>query len=245
MDEIEFFRANGYLVLPGALAATEVAALNGALDADLEAYPRLWKKGGDGRLQSVHALMNLPAFDATVCHPSTRPLVEALMGEDVCCEEHSVMLRGPLDAEPPPPAWHRDTGHWPEHPLALLHLSLIFYLTDVGAGTHCFAAVPEDAEAKRRLPADGEAAGAVDLHGAAGTAVLFNAGSCHAARLRRTARERRTVHLYYGHASKPPLSEHTVFPRRLLESEDPALRRYCRRPNQVTRAVLRAFAGSR
>jgi ectoine hydroxylase-related dioxygenase (phytanoyl-CoA dioxygenase family) len=151
------------------------------------------------------------------------------------------MVRAPIDGDPPPTSWHRDVAHDPEHPLRLRALSVVYYLTDVDAGTHCFSAVPESVEAKaglgaERPPCSGD--GAHDLLGPAGTAVLFNAGSCHAGRLRRTDRERRTVHIYYGPGSQPPMSNHTPTPRRLVEHEDPEARRLFRRPNDLTRAML-------
>jgi DNA-binding NtrC family response regulator len=67
--------------------------------------------------------------------------------------------------------------------------------------------------------------------------ILFNAGSCHAGVVKRTDKERRTVHIYYGHASQAPLSNHTVFPRRLLEAEDGAARRFYGRPNLISRLI--------
>ena len=90
---------------------------------------------------------------------------------------------------------------------------------------------------RRRSSPVCDGAGGRDLVGPAGTAVVFNAGSCHAGRPRRTARERRTVHIYYGHAGELPLSEHTIFPRRLIDHADAGVRRLFRRPNQIARAV--------
>jgi ectoine hydroxylase-related dioxygenase (phytanoyl-CoA dioxygenase family) len=163
------------------------------------------------------------------------------MGEELCFEEHSVMVRQALDAEPPAAVWHRDTGHLPGHPLALRNLSAVFYLTDVDESTHCFAVVPEGVEAKRALPADRDGTRGRELYGPAGTVILFNAGSCHAGVVKRTARERRTVHVYYGHRSQPFLSNFTVVPRRLGRHPDPALRALFARPNLNTALMERNF----
>ena len=132
----------------------------------------------------------------------------------------------------------RDTRHEPSHALGIHSLSVVYYLTDVDETTHCFSVVPEAAMTKRGAGSpEYDGADGRDLLGPAGTAILFNAGSCHAGRLRKTTQPRRTVHIYYGHATQPPLSEHTIFPRRLIEHADPHVRRLFRRPNQITAAV--------
>ncbi len=242
-EQVGFFRENGYAVIPAALSEVEVSRLNQAIDADREQYPQLWAQRGEGgRSQSVGVLLTSKAFDCTIRNPSILPLLEALMGEDLCFEELSVMVRGPLDEEPPPVGWHRDIGHWAEHPLALRNISAVYYLTDVDENSHCFAVVPEGVETKREAPTDRDGARGMGLYGRAGTAILFNAGSVHAGVVRRTQRERRTVHIYYGHRSQPPLSNHTVFPQRLLEAEDEKARLFYSRPNLITQLICDNFS---
>jgi|AP95_1055475.scaffolds.fasta_scaffold65629_2 hypothetical protein len=237
-DSVGFFRRNGYLVIPAALTGTEVDQLNRAIDRDRQLHPQMWMKRDEGgRSQAVNLLLSCPEFDASIRQPSVFPLVESLMGEEVSFEEHSVMIREPIDGEPPNPAWHRDTPHLPGHPLAMRHLSVVYYLTDVDEGSHCFAIVPEDVEEKTKMPAARDGSGAIALYGAAGTAILFNAGSCHAGMLRRTVRPRRTIHIYYGHRSQPALSNHTISPRRLVDAEDHATRKLFARPNAITELV--------
>lgn len=234
-QEAAFFAEHGYCLLPPVLTPAELGELNAAIDRDRQRYPSLWMQRGEGgRFQTVSALLTQPAFDLTLGHPRVLPLVRRLMGEDVCLEEHSVMVREALAAEAPPALWHRDTAHLAEHPLALRNLSAVFYLTAVDENTHCFAVVPEGVEAKRRLPTDRDARGAVELHGAAGSVILFNAGSCHAGVVKTTPRERRTVHVYYGHPSQPWLSNFTVIPRRLRRHPDSRFRSLFSRPNLNT-----------
>ena len=182
-------------------------------------------------------LLSCSDFDASIRHPSVLPRIESLMGEEACFEEHSVMIREPVVGDPPETTWHRDTGHLPEHPLAILHLSAVYYLTDVDESSHSFGIVPEGVEEKRKMPTDRDSSGGIGLYGAAGTAILFNAGSCHAGMLRQTDRQRRTVHIYYGHRSQPPLSNHTVFPRRLVDAGDKATRKLFGRTNTITNLV--------
>ena len=143
-EQLNFFRANGYCVVPEALSADELAVLNAAIDRDREQYPQLWQHRGEGgRYQSAALLLSSRAFDAVIRHPAVFGLVEELMGGELCFEELSAMVRQPHVQDPPQAVWHRDTGHWPDHPLALRNLSLVYYLTAVDAASHCFAVVPE------------------------------------------------------------------------------------------------------
>jgi hypothetical protein len=48
----------------------------------------------------------------------------------------------------------------------------------------------------------------------------MNTGSAHAGTARSTGRGRRTIHVYYGHDAQPPLSEHSTFHPRLIDSAD-------------------------
>ena len=239
---IEHFSSDGYLVIPSALDRTEVAALNEAIDRDREQNPRLWQDRRGGRFQSVSILLDEPVFDASITHPSTRPIIRELMGDDLCFEEHSVMIREPIPDSPPDPHWHRDIAHGSDPPLFLRNLSLVYYLTDVDESTHCFSIVPESVEAKKASPDHRDGTSAKDLHGPAGTAILFNAANVHDARQRTTTSERRTIHIYFGHLDMPPLSNHTSFPERLLTSPDPDVRALFDRPNEITARVARSFS---
>lgn len=57
--------------------------------------------------------------------------------------------------------------------------------------------------------------------------------------LRQTDRERRTIHIYYGHDDDTP-ENHTIFPRRLVEAADAVERRFYGRLNAITELVLRS-----
>ena len=242
-ESLHFFRDNGYLVIEDALSAEELAELNGAIDQDRRQYAELWRsRGQDGRFQSVSTLLSSRAFDGTIRHPATLPLVEELMGAELCFDEFSVMIREALTEDPPAAGWHRDTAHWPEQPFALKNLSLIYYLTDVDETSHCFAIVPERVQDKRVAePATIDPELGVRLYGRAGTAILFNAGSAHAGIIRKTDRQRRTIHIYYGHRSNLALSNHTIVPRRLSQEGDEDSRAFYDRPNLSTKLALANF----
>ena len=241
-DQVEFFSQHGYCVLPEVLSGTELQLLNQALDHDRRQYPGLWMSRGEGgRFQSVSVLLTQPVFDCTLYHPGVLPLLRKLMGDELCFEEHSVMVREALEGEPPAAAWHRDTAHLPSHALALRNISTVFYLSDVDEDSHCFAVVPENVQAKMQLPTDRDGGQGRELYGPAGTAILFNAGSCHAGIVKRASRDRRTVHVYYGHRSQPFLSNFNIVPRRLSDHPDRQIGVLFSRPNLNTALIQENF----
>jgi hypothetical protein len=121
-----------------------------AIDEHRQRFSRLWMERGEGgRTQSVHVLLSRRELDDSILHARVLPLVIELVGEDIVCEEHSVMIRAPIDEDPPQPKWHRDTRHEPSHALGIHSLSVVYYLTDVDETTHCFSVVPEAAMTKR------------------------------------------------------------------------------------------------
>jgi hypothetical protein len=127
-------------------------------------------------------------------------------------------------------------SHDPDRPFALRYLSVIYYLSDVDETSHGFSIVPEDVATKRSRPQGTDGANARPVFGEAGTAILFNAGSCHAAVLRRTRSQRRTAQIYYGHASDTCISNDTIAPERFFHPTSKACQ-LVRRTNVLTRLV--------
>ncbi|MCZ6680023.1 MAG: phytanoyl-CoA dioxygenase family protein [Candidatus Poribacteria bacterium] len=242
-EQLEFFKKNGYLVVPGALSTDEVRTINAAIDRDRAENQPLWQdRGESGRYQNVHTLLAQPDLDITMRPPGLLPLMEAIMGSDLCAEEHSVMVRSPNPDGPTMCHWHRDAGDSAEPPYYTRYLSVVFYLTDVDDTTHTFSVLPGTAQSAELLPLDAyDLSTAVHLVGRAGTAILFNAATFHAGNVRRTRAERRTIHIYCGHARDRYLSNHTIFPRRLWEGADEATRKYYSRPNPITRLLMDRF----
>jgi ectoine hydroxylase-related dioxygenase (phytanoyl-CoA dioxygenase family) len=105
-------------------------------------------------------------------------------------------------------------------------IQIIYCFDDVDEGTHCTSIIPESADTKRALPRTeegnriddretgyldpdkptwkdsfgrefGRRIGRVDVHGKAGTALVFNNASWHTASIRKTERIRRAVHVRY------------------------------------------------
>ena len=245
-EQLERYRRTGYLVVPGALDAGQVEAANAAIDRDLAAGTPFWSEREEGRVTlNVHMLLAHEEMDVTMRPPALLPILEAILGPELCAEEHSVRIRRPYDGEPYC-HWHRDGGGWPHlgsrPPFDTHYLSVACYLTDVDATTHTFSLIPGSAQGEQLWPLDRyDLATAHHVEGEKGTAVLFNAAMFHAGNVRRSELERRTIHIYCGRRSAPPVSNYTIFPRRLWENEDEAVRRYYQRPNAITGLLLERF----
>lgn len=246
LDDIEgqvaFYRANSFVPLPNLLTSEEVAALNAAIDRDREQNRFMWfcETSPD---YNCNLLLTEPIFELTIRHPVILPLVGRLMGGPFCFEELSVRHTGPRDADRPT-EWHRDRPHWPEHPLHLDYPQVIYYLTDVDETTHCFTISPEpaDGEILHDQAAHLERGGVVYFHGAAGSAILFNAATLHGPTHRRSARHRRIVQVYYGHPDRPALSQVTLIPPRLWRDHpDPEIRRFYGKLNRYNRVMFQAL----
>jgi hypothetical protein len=237
MDPITFFETHHYLVIPDALTPDEVAAVNAAIDDDRERNAACWSKGA--RMQSANCLISQPAFDFLIRHPSFFEVARHVFDGDICFEEFSVMIRAGGQPEGSVEGWHRDSTADPTHRMGIRALSAIYYLTDVDETTARYALVP----ASQQLPEPArtgngeEREGEVEILGPAGTCLLVNAGIWHCGKWGHGPRERRTAHIYYGRSTTPPLSNYTIFPRRLWDVPDPEQRRFYAKQNAITRMV--------
>lgn len=245
-QQLDTYAESGYVVMPEALTADEVEAINAAIDRDLAAVTPFWiEREGGHTIINVHAPLAYEEMDVSMRPPTLMPLLEAILGPDLRAEEHSVRIRRPYAGDPYC-HWHRDGHGWPElgtpPAYATHYVSVAFYLSDVDATTHTFSVVPGSAGGDV-LPGlehyDLDAAHHIE--GPRGTAVVFNAGMFHAGNVRRGDVERRTIHIYCGRASSPPISNYTIVPRRLREHADAATRAYYSKPNAVTRLLQEGF----
>ena len=240
---LEFYQENDYVVVPDALSADEVCTVNEIIDRDLVENPAMWFEREDGHYQlNVHLLITHPEIDFTMRPPRLLPLLGAIMGPDLCAEEHSVRIRCPNPEGPTDCRWHRDASHLAnENPHHTPYISVVFYLSDVDHTTHTFSVLPGSGHSSDQ-PLDAyDLTKADHITGTAGTAVLFNAIMFHAGNVRRTSSERRTIHLYCGRTTDRYLSNYTIFPRRLSERKDEATRKYYSRPNPITKLLLERF----
>jgi hypothetical protein len=239
--QVACFRQHSAVILPDLLSAEEVGLLNEAIDRDRRDHPFMWY-AETARDYNCNLWLTEPIFERTVRHPRVLPLVERLMGGPICFEELAVRHRDGA-REPRDTDWHRDRGHWLEHPLHLDYPQMIYYLNDVDEGAHCFTLSPE--------PADGEVlekeaqlarGGVFRFYGRAGSAILFNCAALHGVTLRRTERVRRIIQVYYGHPQRPSLSEVTLIPPRLWRDHpDPEVRQFYGKFNRFTRLMHEAL----
>ena len=233
-----FFRAHSYLILPDLLAPDQVRAMNEAMDRDMARHPFMWYTQGVGNY-NCNLWLAEPVFEEAIRPPRLLAILDRLMGGPFCFEELAVR-HSPGETVGRSTAWHRDRAYWTEHPLHLDYAQIIYYLTDVDAATHCFTISPEPAGGAI-LERDEHLArhGMLHFHGRAGTGILFNAATWHGVTLRRTARTRRTIQVYFGHPARPPLSDATLMPPRLWRDHpDAEIRRFYGKLNRYSELVL-------
>ena len=238
--EYETFRKQGYVELPGFVTPRELELMLKLFDNDYKQFGWNWRPFGASQIINCDALATSPAIDDTIRHPRVFPIIKELMGGPIVfseiCLRHMPTRKSELHR-----AWHRDRAHFVEHPLRLDYIQLMIYLTDVHEGTHCFSISPESHDApilreKEQL----ERGGVVDLHGPAGTAILFNASVLHTATTRPTEIERKSIQIYYGHADRAVLSNDSFVPQALWRDHvEAATREFYGKLNEKTRL----FAG--
>lgn len=149
-EQLDEYARTGYQVVPGALSGDQVDAINAAIDRDLAASTPFWLEREHGQVAlSVYALLAHEALDVTMRPPSLLPLLEGILGPELCAEEHSVRIRRPHDGEPYC-HWHRDGGGRPSlarrGPFYTAYVSVAYYLSDVDASTHTFSVIPGSAQ---------------------------------------------------------------------------------------------------
>lgn len=239
---LEFFQNNGYLLLGKVLTDEEIARFLQLYDQDRKKFGYCWRPFGFHQTINCDALVTTPEFDEIIRHSKILPIIEALMGGEICFSEICIRHMGPYEGESQQ-HWHRDRSHWQEHPLRTDYIHFMLYLTDVDENTHCFSISPESIHepilgAKEQLARNGDK----DLHGAAGTAILFNASALHTATVRVTNQERKTVQIYYGHRHRSYLSNDSVIPAKFWRHHpDSEVRAFYGNLNDKTRIYHAAF----
>ena len=241
-EQIEFFETNHYLFIPNALMAEEVKMVNAAIDRDREMYATLWSTGS--RMQSAQCLLSMPQADFLIRHPSFFDVAQHAFDGDIRFEEFSVMIRAGNMEKGSAEGWHRDAMTNPEHRMGIRLLSAIYYLTDVDETTprYCLIPASQHIDEPQKVNEEGETReGEIDMMGPAGSVILVNSGIWHCGKWGHSPRERRTVHLYYGQSTTPPVANHTIFPRRLWDVEDEEQRQFYAKHNALTQAVARDY----
>lgn len=222
------FAADGFVVVPAALGAQEVATAVAELDAVLD---DIAAEGGSparpaGEVPAVaHCLQDpdaaRPAIRALATHPTLAAVATRLIGPDVKCIQSQLFVKPPGAPGNP---WHQD-----ERPLPTRDRSLVavwIALEPAHRGNGCLRVVPSSHRPSTLLPTrphsrpadydfDHEAFGfddrkAVDVELDAGDAVFFDGYLVHGSLPNRSAQSRRALTFHY-------MSAHSYFPQRAAD----------------------------
>ncbi len=201
-----FFTTQGYLVLPGALAAGELAVLRREADAAEARWRADVSLPGVRRpdLEQVLGIMEHgPALFELLEHPRVFPLVRALLGPDVMMLDHDYFITPP--GATIPRGWHFDFDlPGVDHPRSRLMVKVFYVLEDVPPDGGATLVLPSshrtpggttlaNAEVPKDLP------GAVPMTLPAGSAYLINDRTYHSAGNNRSSVFRRLLIYTYGH----------------------------------------------
>ena len=223
-DFEQLFDRQGFVLVPDALTADQIARLNKSIDRYQESYPNEWVDFPGSMTQTVNLLPRTAVFDFAIENPVTLNVLRCILGEEITFEELSIMIRNPTGNGRDVKGWHRDLTRDFDRRREIDAISLIYYLTDVTEADLCFSIVPESHNRLVDLRPEEVASGMeFDVAGPAGTALVFHARCIHAGKLKPTSRQRRTLHLYYAHSNQPRTSEWSDIPARLASKIDPRL----------------------
>jgi len=232
-DERLHWQKQGYLLLPGALAAREVAEILGAVDGLLaeEEAAALRPQGGTGQAGKLdRAVERTAALDGLLDHPAVFGKIVAFLGPYLQVLGSEIFVRRPGPGTEPLLAWHTDGGPAlagfstvPEGPV--LQLKAQFFLTDTAepdGGNFLF--VP--GSHRRRFPQKSPTSprGAVQLLARPGDVLLFPWSLWHAVAPNRSGRVRKSVTLRYGPLWARPY-DYERLPAAVLERLSPRRRR--------------------
>jgi ectoine hydroxylase-related dioxygenase (phytanoyl-CoA dioxygenase family) len=234
-----FFATQGYLVLPGALAPAELAAVRRAADAAEARWRADPALPGVRRpdLEQVLGIMEYaPVLAELLEHPRVFPIVRELLGPDLMMLDHDYFMTPP-GAEIPR-GWHFDFDlPGVDHPGSRLVVKVFYVLADIPANGGATLVLPgshltpggtglPNAEVPEELPA------AVAMALPAGSAYLINDRTYHSAGNNRSRVDRRLLIYTYGrkwmrmwdeYRPSPELAAQAATPQRrqLLGLTDP------------------------
>ena len=244
MPDLDFFKQNGYVNLGQVFVGDDLRRFTDLYDQDRSNRGCFWHPISNHGHQTLNCepLISSPEIDGLIRHPKLIKPIETIFQGPSCLGEVCLRHMVPRDSRPEE-IWHRDRPHATDRPYRCGFLQMMLYLTDVHEGTHCFSISPEPCEGpvldtKEQL----DQRGAVHLHGPAGTVILFNLSVLHAATVRITPHERKTVQIYYGHRDGPVLSDCTLIPTSFWRDHpDPEVRGFYGLMTSRSRQYAEAF----
>jgi phytanoyl-CoA hydroxylase len=201
-----FFETNGYLVIPNALPAPELARVRAAADR-AEAEWRADESRPGARKANLHQIQAPIEYDDDLFrlldYPTTFPLIRQMLGDDISMIDNDYFISPPRSSGHA--NWHHDVGMpGVYHPRSTMMVKLFFLLEDVAEDGGCTLFLP----GSHRFPLDFpiprvddplEMPGHVKMAFPAGTAYLFNGRCYHAATPNRSEVARRVLIYNYGH----------------------------------------------
>ena len=198
-EALEFFREHRFLLIEGALSEEELVFLNDFCERTQEEKPQAWQispeKGRAGWKSGIYLqpLLDHPELDPFMQHPSTFPIVDAILGHQARFAQFD-FRETPTGAGMQKMGYHHDAAlparitresYDPPDYLCTIH-----YLCDVlDESSPAFSVVPKThkkltiQEAKETMPDYVE----MPLYGKAGTACFYDIACCASLAFRASA----------------------------------------------------------
>jgi phytanoyl-CoA dioxygenase PhyH len=202
---IDRFERDGYVVLPDALAATEVCRLRTLT----ERVRHRVSPTGDGAVHALGFIGREPGFASLVDRPRVLEVVCAVLGWNLHVYHCHLDVHPPANSDAAPIwRWHQDGGRQnlelESDPRPRLSVKVAWFLSDVSrAGRGNLQVIP-GSHRRNRLPRPADPAqdgpppdGAIDVLAAPGTAVIFDRRLWHARSDNRSRTIRRALFLGY------------------------------------------------
>ncbi len=188
----EQFDRRGYLIIPGALDAAEVAYYRGALDRVRAAQRQSRRLGPAEPMHLLGAVANCPKAVGLIDHPKTFPLVWSVLGWNIHVYHSHLDVHPPVvPGQPRRFEWHQDGGRQNREietdPRPRLSVKVAYWLSDVSVpGRGNLTVLPGshrvnwiDGPPRRDVPWP-EPTGATEVCVNAGDALFFDRRLWHA-----------------------------------------------------------------
>ncbi len=212
-DVLTEFERDGYVIIEDALAPGTLRRLCCAVD-------RVWQQEAPGP-SAFHRLAFVgldDAFIELVDHPTTLPLVRAVLGWNIYLYHCHLDVHPPTTTRSREWRWHQDGGRQNvelEAPRPRLSIKVAYFLTDVETVAHGALRVIPGSHHSDALPRDHEPADAVPLLVAAGSAVVFDRRLWHARSDNLSQQTRKALFYAYTFRWIRPRDELALDPARL------------------------------
>ncbi len=224
MDQVQQYRAEGYVVVPGFLTRDELDGFHRTIsevtsgstlarhdDTRMEMEPDQDPTGGLVR-RIYEPCTHYDVFRSFSESGALLDCVEQLFGPDLCFHYSKINMKPPGIGSPV--EWHQDLSYYP-----LTNrdsVSILFYLDDTSRENGCLQVIPRRHAApmwshstegffRGKVTVDVEESDAVPLEAPAGAAIFMNAMTPHSSVTNTSSEPRRTLILSYRAADAFPV----------------------------------------